>query len=164
LGRRRVAEAVLGSLLVLAAAAQAAPLEPLSTYLLDEPCRLLDTRVPQPYGFDGPLPWVYRSYRVQGYCGVPVGARAVFATVTVTQPTVEGFLTFMRAPVGEYSPDGHLKTSTINFAPGQTIANTTLLPLQTVGDLYGEETDVRVYAHVPGGTVHLVIDVIAYLR
>jgi hypothetical protein len=139
--------------------------EPLSTYLLDEPCRLLDTRGPQPFGFEGPLPWVYRSYRVQSHCGVPFGARAVFATVTVTQPTVEGFLAFMRAPVGEYNPDQHSKTSTINFAPGQTVANTTLLPLQTVTDMFGdEESDVRVYAHVPGGTVHLVIDVVAYLR
>src|SRR5512143_2398267 len=98
-----------------AASGGAAP--PGLSFYLVTPCRFLDTRdaITFWYEAEGPLDWRFHHYRVQGQCGIPVGARAVILNATATQATVPGFLTFFLVdPVlGNVLPP----TSNLNFIP-----------------------------------------------
>lgn len=110
------------------------------------PCRLLDTRLGAPLqsGVTGVL-------SVSGACGIPAGARALAVNVTAITPTVEGHLVLFP---GNYPVP---PTSTSNFHAGATVANNMILPLSSDG------TGKLAYlASVPGGTVHVVIDVVGY--
>jgi hypothetical protein len=62
-----------------------------------------------------------------GACGVPAGARALAANVTVIAPTGAGY--------GALYPGNYPQpsTATLTFSAGQTRANNTTLPLATDG-------------------------------
>jgi len=114
------------------------------------PCRLVDTRTSaMPLG-SGQT----RTFALAGSCGIPAGAKALAANVTVTQPGGAGFVRF--------SPGGcaPLNVSTINFGAGQTRANNAVLPLANDGS-----GTVNANASVAGGgAVHLLIDVDGYFQ
>jgi len=80
--------------------------------------------------------------------GVPSSASAAIATVTVTEPVQSGC-------VGMAKPGSSSlgSTSYLNFAPGQTVANTTFIPL--VGGKY----DIRITCDS-----HVVVDVLGYVK
>src|SRR5579863_2865891 len=95
------------------------------------PCRIVDTRfaaagpvianTTRAFDMDG------SSFASQGGnsgpCGIPFGvAQAVAMTVTVTQPVAVGFLTAWSVATSQPL------SSVINYDPGQTIANTTIVP------------------------------------
>jgi len=80
---------------------------------------------------------------VAGHGTVPANASGIVANMTVTNPIAPGFLTVGPTP-------GSTSTSTLNFGPGQTIAN-----LATVGTGTGGSIDI----HSTAGT-----DVIADLE
>ena len=109
------------------------------------PARIVDSRT----GTGTPAtPWAAgttRDVQVTGAGGVPAGATAVVANVTVTQPTAPGFLTLW--PAGESRPNA----SSINFAPGQTVANLAVIKVGAGGKL-------SVFS--PSGTVHVIVDVV----
>ena len=110
------------------------------------PCRLLDTRIGAPLqsGVTGLL-------SASGACGIPAGARALAVNVTAIDPTAEGHLVLFP---GNYPVP---PTSTSNFHAGATVANNMILPLSSDG------TGKLAYlASVPGGTVHIAIDVVGY--
>ena len=86
-----------------------------------------------------------KVYRFNAGEGVPKTAKAMFATLTVTEPDGHGY-------VATAAPGGGMPTSSLNYAPGQTIANTTLVPL-----VNGQYDIMSVAA------AHLVIDVLAYI-
>ncbi len=67
--------------------------------------------------------------------GVPATAEAVLGNIAVTQPTSWGYLQVH--PTGNDAPD----TSSINFAPGQTVANAVVAEV-------GDNGMVSVFAHV----------------
>ena len=95
-----------------------------------------------------------RTFALAGSCGIPAGAKALAANVTVTQPGGAGFVRF--------SPGGcaPLNVSTINFGAGQTRANDAVLPLANDGS-----GTVNANASVAGGgAVHLLIDVDGYFQ
>ena len=156
--------------LSVAAVAGAAPSGPLSTYLV-EPCRFLDTRDDVLLRGEsvGPLGEGIHPYILQGACGVPAGAQGVILNVTATEATVAGHLTLVAVP--ETAAPTHRMativdsmvptTSTINVAPGLTVGNAATVRLRenTTGQF-----DLMVYASVKGGTVHLIIDVVGYLK
>jgi hypothetical protein len=125
--------------------------EPLSFFTLD-PCRLIDTRQPAgPLG--GPAlagNGAKRTFPVAGHCGVPAGARAVAANVTIVVPSAAGDLRL--GPVGLGN-----RTTTINFRPGQVRANNAVLSL--TGNPLGE---ITVQTDISPGTTHLVVDVSGY--
>jgi hypothetical protein len=68
---------------------------------------------------------VERSFVLAGQCGIPAGAKAVSANVTVTGGSGAGFVT-----VG---PGCIPPVSTLNWAAGQTRANNAVLSLDVGG-------------------------------
>lgn len=115
------------------------------------PCRAVDTRRANS-SLGGPAfaPSTQRTFDLTGTCGIPNGAKAVSANVTVVAPPVTGFFSFYP---GNAFPLG---TSTVSFKAGVTRANNTLLKLATDGaGTVGVQNS-------SGGTVHLLIDVSGY--
>ncbi len=139
--------AVLGS----EAAAQNGPYQ----FYAITPCRVLDTRDSNPTLNQGGIVNVAtnRSFTIQGRCGVPAGAKAATLNLTITQPTVAGFVSIY--------PAGPLPSpliSTINFNAGEpALANGAIVPLAATTPDLG-----LVYGTSGGGTVQVVIDVTGY--
>jgi hypothetical protein len=96
------------------------------------PARIQDSRPsgPQvgPYG----TPWgaaVARNLQVSGAGGVPGGATAALLNVTATNTTAASYLTVW--PVGQTPP----LASSLNWAPGETIANSVPAKLSAGGGI-----------------------------
>jgi len=92
----------------------------------------------------------YRTVQVTGH-GVPAGTAAVAINLTAVDPTRGGFLTA--------SPDRQgagRRTSTVNFAAGETRANFAVVPLNSAGAF-------TLYAGTRG-TVHELVDVLGYFN
>lgn len=118
------------------------------------PCRVYDSRADG----DGatPLPNGLHAIRVQGTCGVPVGAKAVALNVTVVSPNRSGHITIW--PVGASEPT----VSTLNFLAGESaLANGAIAPL---GPDSGGANDLnfRYSMQNAPGTGHIVFDVTGY--
>ena len=110
------------------------------------PCRLVDTRSTSALAAGVP-----RTFPLTGSCGIPAGARAVAANVTVTGPTGDGFLTLW--PSGTPFPG----TSTVNVKTGITRAG------NAVVTLHGGAVDAQATLGA-GGSVQVVIDVSGYFQ
>jgi len=112
------------------------------------PARILDTRIGQgapmaPLGAGASM-----HVQVTGQGGVPAsGVTAVVLNVTVTQPTVGGFLTVW--PTGVAQP----VVSNLNFVNGQTVPNLVVVKVGAGGqvDMYNNH-----------GTTHVVADVFGW--
>jgi hypothetical protein len=108
------------------------------------PIRILDTRYPT----DTPLqPGEDRKVQVAGANRIPANVVGVAGDLAVTGPTNNGWLAL--TPAKYVGP-----TSSLNFAPGQTVANGF-----TVG-LYPDGT-FNIH-NGSGGTAHIVVDIAAY--
>jgi hypothetical protein len=82
---------------------------------------------------------------VLGRAGIPAnGVGAVVVNVTATSPTSIGFLTVF--PTGESRP----ATSTLNFTPGQTVANSVIARV-------GADGSISIYNH--SGNTHVIVDI-----
>ncbi|MHB8450598.1 MAG: fibronectin type III domain-containing protein [Mycobacteriales bacterium] len=112
------------------------------------PARILDTRAGsgepyegQPIGPTGTL-----TVAVAGVGGVPANATAVVLNVTVTGTTGDSYLTVF--PAGTTRP----VASDLNWLPGQTVANLTVVKLGTSGELtlYNNRGTVDAIADVVG--------------
>lgn len=125
------------------------PATPLD-YYTSSPCRVFDTRLSSPF-----LTAETRTIQVTGLCGVPAGAQAVAANVTVFDPSGSGNVSVYP---GNYPQPA---TSTINFLPDVNRANNAILPLSTDGT-----GTLKATALVNGGGQYgntgLVIDVVGY--
>jgi Tol biopolymer transport system component len=116
------------------------------------PCRLLDTR-PAAALVSGTA----AIYGTRGACGIPDGARAIAANVTVLGATGAGHLAL-------YPGDTALpETTALNFAAGQTRSNSAVLQLSLNG--------LGLFAIAPaipggggGGTVQVIVDVSGYFE
>ena len=111
------------------------------------PSRLLDTRT----GLGGLLakllPNGALDLQVTGRGGVPAtGVSAVAVNVTVTEPVAGGFLTTW--PTGVLAP----LTSSLNFAPAQTVANLAVVKV-------GSDGKISFFNGASGGGVHVIADV-----
>jgi hypothetical protein len=109
------------------------------------PARILDTRS----GTGAPAAKVGAgatlALQVTGRGGVPeTGVSAVVLNVTVTEPTVESYLTAW--PAGQVPP----VASNLNFVPGQTVPNLVVVKV-------GDGGVVNVFNN--GGSTHIVADV-----
>ena len=113
------------------------------------PTRLLDTRTGT--GTGGTIAKVAAGgtlrLKVGGVAGIPLTAKAVALNVTVTGPATGGDVTVY--------PDGITRpnVSTVNFTPGQTVPNLTVVPIGANG---------VVDLSVVGGPLNLVADVTGY--
>lgn len=167
-----VVAVALGLLLSLSVVrARGAESGPLSIHLV-EPCRFFDTRDQEWFWYEylfGPLDSRYYLWRVQGTCGVPVGAEGLLVNVTATEATAEGHLALFDgarplASGEQLAP----RTSNLNFGPGRTVANSAVVRITPSA---GEEAaDLGLLVLIPSGdggtrgTVHVVLDVVGYLR
>lgn len=115
------------------------------SYVKKTPARAHDSRA----GGAQPLPsGSYTTVNPTAH-GVPLGeASAVLANLTVTAGQEQGYLTAFRSTAPR--PD----TSMLNYAAGQTIANSAFVPL-------AEDGTFRVYNH---GNTHLVVDIVGYVK
>lgn len=140
-------------LLMLLAGTGLAQVSPQSKFYPVTPCRAVDTRNPNGAA-GGPAlgAGTARAFQLAGACGVPVTARSVVTNLTVTGPTAAGDLAIF--PTGTPSPQG---ATAINFRAGQTRANNFIARLGTTGD-------IAVFTEMPGGSVHLIIDVSGYFE
>ena len=111
------------------------------------PCRLVDTRSSGPALAAGST----RSFMGTGVCGIPAAARALTANVTAINPSSAGYLQIFPGGTAAAS------TSVLNFAAGQTRANNALIQLGTGGSFL-------VFAGFPGGTAHLIVDVVGWFE
>jgi VCBS repeat protein len=136
------------------------PPTPSKTHTVD-PCRVLDTRFASP---PGPLaPFSLRSISVTGNlvnqgaaanCGVPPGAKGVYINVVAVTAQGSGHLTvfpFLSAPP---------LASTINFAPGDTVANGVVVPI-CVSALGACASDLTI--QMGPAAAHVIVDVTGYL-
>jgi hypothetical protein len=123
------------------------------------PCRVFDTREPGPQTAQGALPNPGpHQFRIQGDCGVPVGATAITANVTVVSPTAAGDLRLFPASAGQPL------VSTLNWSAGETaIANGAILPLAPVASPAEKDLAMAI-GMVGSGAVHVIIDVTGYFR
>jgi hypothetical protein len=114
------------------------------------PARILDTRIGlgRPLGF---LPGIGRvPVTVTGVGGVPsAGVSAVLMNVTVTGPLSDGYLVIW--PHGLAEP----AVSSINFVPGQTVANLVLTPVGSNG---------QVWLHNQSAGTHAIFDVVGWFQ
>jgi hypothetical protein len=108
------------------------------------PSRIVDTRVP--LGTSRINGQLARRIQVTGQGGVPAGASAVLANVTVTGPVGSGYLTMWNCSADR--PE----VSTLNFSPYETVANAATIPLDSAGALCA-------YSNM---TTDLIIDVAGY--
>ena len=118
------------------------------------PCRVYDSRTDG----DGatPLPNGPHDIRVQGVCGVPVGAKAVALNVTVVSPNRAGHITVW--PAGASEP----VVSTLNFLANETaLANGAIVPLGP-DNAGADDMNFRYSMQSPPGTGHIVFDVTGY--
>ncbi|WP_159050822.1 PKD domain-containing protein [Streptomyces sp. IMTB 1903] len=86
--------------------------------------------------------------QITGRSGIPAGATAVALNVTVTDPKQAGHLTVF--PSGQAAPS----TSSLNFTPGQTVANSVIVPV-------GADGKINVRNGAWAGT-DVIIDVVGY--
>lgn len=124
------------------------------------PCRVVDTR--NPAGMNGGPAITanqIRKFRMQGSCGVPVGAKAVSLNVTVVSPGSAGWL-------GVYPATGFSGTSTINFNAGEfAIANGAIVPISPVS--VGSDLDLSVFWSNYSGAApqtNVILDVTGYFQ
>ena len=113
-----------------------------------DPTRMLDSRLG--VGLSGPFPQATsRALAVAGAAGTGVRADAtgVIANVTATEGTMGSFVTIY--PDGVERPT----SSNLNFAPGETIPNLTMVKVGTQGR-------VKLYNHL--GATHLIADVVGF--
>ncbi len=116
------------------------------------PCRVADTRdAAGPYGGPALAAGSWRTFVLNGVCGIPPTARAVAVNLTVIAPTAGGHLILY--PGGTPAPP----TSTINFALGATRANNAVALLGAAGD-------VGVLNGMASGSVHFALDVVGYFE
>jgi hypothetical protein len=147
LGRARSASPDIGAYEISPSAAG-----PLLFHTLP-PCRVVDTRnSPGPLGGPALAGSSARLFGMAGICGIPSGARAVSANVTVTGPAAAGNLRFYPGDAGPPL------ASAINFRAGQTRANNAILRVS------GDGAAAIFVANDAPGAVHFILDVNGYFE
>jgi hypothetical protein len=129
------------------------PPTPDSAFFTLTPCRILDTRNPTgPLGGPALAAGARRLFDVTGTCGIPNGAQAISANVTVVTPGAAGNYTFYPGNAFPFT------TITIGFAAGQTRANNAVLQLATDG------AGTIGVLNASAGAAHLIVDVNGYFE
>jgi PKD repeat protein len=127
---------------------------PSKGYFAVTPCRLDDTRNAPSGPFGGPAlaGGSIRTLPATGHCGVPSGASAIAANLTVVSSTSPGDLRFF--PSGQAVPT----VSMINYSTGQVRSNNATIALSAAGEF-------DIYTNMAAGTsTHLVVDVLGYFQ
>ena len=111
--------------------------------------RLLDTRIGLGVATGAVRGGSAASVRVSGVAGVPAaGVASVVVNLTATGATTPGFLTASAGAAGRRA------TSSVNFMPGQTVANLVIVPV-------GIDGQINVF-NGASGSVHVLADILGY--
>lgn len=146
--KKQIAQIVFGLVVLSVAPSLFAQTGPLQYYAVT-PCRLVDTRNPAGINGGPALSTATRDFQVRGFCGVPVGAKAVSLNVTVTGASTSSWLTIW--PSGTAKPF----VSTINFdTSSPALANGAIVGVST------NTNDLSVANAI--GSVHVILDVTGY--
>lgn len=97
----------------------------------------------------------YLWLTIAGRDDVPVTATSAVFNVTATQPTAFGFLSVVPDDVCQFP-----NTSSLNFAPGQTVPNSVISRLSGVTGCENATGAIDVLN--PYGSTHVIIDVFGY--
>ncbi|HEX6899864.1 MAG TPA: hypothetical protein VF789_09125 [Thermoanaerobaculia bacterium] len=98
-----------------------------------------------------------RTFPIQGTCGVPVGAKAVFVRLQIANPTSSGDLTAYPSNLAL----SEVAVSTAKFDAGEpTLSMGTVVPLSTLAN----DLAVSPGEMTAGGTVALAVDVFGYFQ
>lgn len=140
------------------------------TTTLITPCRFMDTRTPACAGnlcHPGPfLDGEQRDYETSGM-ECPSGSglkplasttpiRGLLLTVTAVSPTASGYFVV-------FNPDAARPVVTSGtFVAGQTSSTSVTVKLGT--GAYQIQPDLSIYVRAVGGSTHLIVDVVGYLR
>ncbi len=143
--------AVLGSLVGAPAAQAATPTEGQSSYVAQDPVRVLDTRdgLGAPKAPVGPGETV--DLVLAGRYGVPADATAVVLNVTATRTRAATDVRVYPTPADASFPD----VSNLNAAAGETVANLVTAPIGSGG---------AVRLRSSGGPVDLIADLQGFFR
>lgn len=116
------------------------------------PCRVLDTRNQTgPLGAPPLQPGATRTFNVAASCGIPAGAVAISANVTVTNVGASGELVVFSSDIARPS------TSAISFGAGRTRANNAIISLS------GSSTAFSVFNN-SSAAVDFILDVNGYVQ
>jgi hypothetical protein len=148
----RIKLLVLGSAL-LSFAANLGAAGPFRFYSV-APCRIIDTRTT-----GGPMVNAeIRHFLIATKCGIPSTAKMAALNFAVIGPTSAGNI--VAFPYNPTNPSAVPLVSTVSWTAGETgIANGSVLSLTT-----NPTYNLSVQAVVPGGQLHLIIDVNGYLQ
>lgn len=113
-------------------------------YLIDTPCRALDTRYGTILGANETRPLYLANV-----CGIPSDAKAVAVTITTVAPTTSGWLSFY--PSDLPWPN----TSVVSYRTGRTRANNAVVALSP---------GARATVKNGGPALHFIIDVAGYFQ
>jgi hypothetical protein len=123
-----------------------------ASFVTVTPCRVVDTRGPAgPWGSPALSAATERLFVFVGRCAIPSTARAVALTITATESSASGDLSFF--PGGSPRPI----VSAVNYSAGQTRSSNAITPLSGAGTL-------AVYCNQSSGTVQLILDVNGYFE
>jgi sugar lactone lactonase YvrE len=104
------------------------PVSPVTSFYTVDPCRIIDTRLPDQEQGGPSLPARgSRVVQLTGFCQIPAGAKSVSANLTVIPRGSNGHLTLY--PSGLIAP----LASTVNFGPGRVRANNAVVRLSEAG-------------------------------
>ena len=125
---------------------------PALQYFTVSPCRLVDTRNANgPFGGPALAANSTRTFVGAGQCGAPAGARALAVNLTAVSPTQGGWVSV--GPAGTSISN----ITAITFSAGQVRTNNAVIGLD------GND-NFDVFAGLPTGSTHLVIDVLGYFQ
>jgi hypothetical protein len=125
---------------------------PAADFFTLAPCRTIDTREPPgPHGGPALSPGTGRDFTMVGRCGIPATAVALATNITVKDASAPGNLRLY--PAGTDLP----LVSSINYVPGQTIANNAVVSLSPSGA-------ITVYCSQAWGSVQFILDVSGYFE
>jgi len=130
-----------------------AAVSPAALFYTLTPCRVLDTRNQAgPLGAPSLLPGATRTFDISvAPCGIPVGAVAISANLTVTNVGAPGELVVFRSDMTRPN------ASTISFRAGRTRANNAIVSLSSGSATFSVFNN-------SGGTVDLIVDVNGLFR
>ncbi|MEO1056879.1 MAG: hypothetical protein AAFY28_08205, partial [Actinomycetota bacterium] len=119
------------------------------------PARLIETRSGRPTvdtqqaGIGRRAARQVTEVQITGRAGIPNGAAAGVFNITAVNPALQGFITAYACD----APGGRPAASTVNYQPGQTVANGATLALSATGT-------ICIYTH---RAMDLVVDVTAWI-
>lgn len=125
--------------------------------MLPAPVRVLDTRAQSPGAqYNGGGAFANGTTRTYGtFTALPSDATGIVANLTATGWTAGGYLSIF--PAGAALPG----TSSLNFSTGAYAwANAVTAGFGSAGNA----GHVSIFASVPGGTVHVLLDIVGYTR